>query len=112
MIKNSKTFTLFITISFLALAGCNNQIERKGVVIDKVTKEPMQNVSIDIYMKSQKRDSLKDDVFTDSIGHYHIKEKREVDQLFLVYKTGYVGFTSSLSILNDTIRMERIKDRY
>lgn len=103
LIIGKSIFMLFI------LAGCSNPIERSGVVIDKQTKEPIQDVSVEIYMKNQKRDSLKEKVFTDANGHFHIKEKRDEDLLFLLYKNGYIGYTSSISIPNDTIIFERDK---
>ncbi len=111
MKKNSRIpFLSMIVLTLFALSGCNNPIERKGIVVDRQTNAPLQDVSIEIYLSVQRRDSLKEKVFTDSKGHFHIKEKRDDDQLFVLRKSGYIGHTSSLSNANDTIELERIED--
>ncbi|MCR9289601.1 MAG: carboxypeptidase-like regulatory domain-containing protein [Bacteroidetes bacterium] len=111
MKKNLKTSILWKMILILfTLAGCNHPIERSGIVVDRQTKEPLQGVTIDIYLKTQRRDSLKEKVFTDSNGHFYIREKRDEDLLFLLQKNGYIGHVNSLSIINDTIKLEREKD--
>ena len=108
MKPSSKISPLWLVVfTLFALVSCNNPIERSGIIIDRETFKPLQNVSIDIYMKTQKRDSLKEKVFTDSNGHFFIREKRNKDQLFLVQKDGYISYTNSLSIGNDTIKLEK-----
>lgn len=108
MKKNLKTSLLWkISFILFTLVGCNNPIERSGIVIDKQTKEPLQNVSIEIYLKTQRRDSLNEKVFTDRNGHFHIREERDEGQLFILQKSGYISHTNSLSTVNDTIKLER-----
>lgn len=93
--------TLFVWV------GCNNAIERSGYVLDNTTRLPLEGVSVDIDMKAQRKDSLAVPVFTNEKGYFHIQEKRGKDIQFLVYKEGYIGFTSALSVPNDTIYLEK-----
>ncbi len=94
--------------AFLVLASCQNSFERKGIVVDAQTKKPIEGASVDIYMKTQKRDSLKEKVFTDNTGYFFVEEKRKKEQLFIIEKEGYMGFVSSLTKPNDTILLERL----
>lgn len=89
------------------MVGCENKIERSGIVVDQQSNEPLENVSIEIYLKHQSRDSLVEKVFTDHKGYFFIGEKRDRDLLFELRKSGYIDFVSSLSVANDTIRLER-----
>jgi len=100
-----KITPLSIIFLILFLTSCSNPIERSGVVIDENTKEPIEGVYIDISMKTQRRDSLKEKVFTDSNGYFHIKEKRDIGLFFTLEKSGYGYFTSTLSTPNDTIEL-------
>ena len=100
----STLLLLFVCFSFM---GCNPDIERSGYVVDKETLEPIENVSIDIYMKHQKRDSLQQKVFTNYEGYFSISEKRGENQMFQLYKEGYIGFVNSLSVKMDTIKLEK-----
>lgn len=99
--------TCILAFTLLILSGCGKKIERKGVVVDELTNEPLEGVTIDIYMKSQKRDSLKEKVYTDNNGYFFMDEKRSTGQSFLIYKEGYIGHVSSLTVENDTIRLEK-----
>jgi hypothetical protein len=92
------------------LSGCINRIERSGVVVDHETNEALEGVNIEIYLKDQRRDSLKQKVYTDKTGHFRVEEKRSKGLLFELHKSGYMHYTSSLSGKNDTIKLERIKD--
>lgn len=96
-----------LIFSLFLLASCKEPIERSGVVVDGDTQQPIEGVEIDIYMKYQKRDSLKQDVITDKNGHFTISEKHDIDQMFQLRKPGYIGFVSSLKAKGDTIRMEK-----
>jgi hypothetical protein len=97
-----------IVLQFIFIS-CSNPIERSGYVIDEDSMQPLEGVSVDIYMKHQRRDSLQEKVFTDSNGYFFVAEKRDDDILFLMYKYGYIGYTSSLKVANDTILFERVK---
>ncbi|MGB0431283.1 MAG: hypothetical protein ACPGLV_12480 [Bacteroidia bacterium] len=91
----------------ILLTNSQNSIERSGVVVDKETNEPIEGVEIDIYMKTQKRDSLKQEVLTDKKGRFRINEKRDEDLMFQLRKAGYIGFVNSLEIEGDSVRMEK-----
>ena len=105
----SCAYCLILSV-FLILVGCDNRIERSGFVIDETTKEPIEGVTIEVYLKAQKGDSLTEKIFTDSTGYFHISEKRDKDVLFEINKRGYISQIHSLSIANDTIRLERSLD--
>jgi 5-hydroxyisourate hydrolase-like protein (transthyretin family) len=77
------------------------------VVVDSDTNKPLEGVEIDIYMKTQKRDSLKKNVITDENGYFLITEKRDTTQLFQLKKAGYLGLVNSLNTKGDTIKLER-----
>jgi len=89
------------------MQSCKEPIERSGVVVDRDTNEPIEGVSIDIYMKYQKRDSLQQKIITDKNGHFTITEKRDINEMFQLEKVGYIGHVNSLKIKDDTIRMEK-----
>lgn len=99
---------IFIIFTF---AGCTQKIERRGIVVDRDTNEPLKDVAIEIYMKHQRGDSLKEKVSTDKNGHFYIGEKRDKDLLFELSKSGYISFVSSLSDENDTIELEKENNR-
>ncbi len=101
---------LILVIASLLLSGCDEEITRSGVVIDSQTGKPVEGVSIDVYLKYQKRDSLLNKVLTDQNGKFFISEKKSEGLLFLLDKEGYTGFVSSLSKANDTIRLEPSED--
>lgn len=103
-----KIFTSLILLSVLSAFGCAEKIERSGIIIDQSSGESIEGVSIDIYRMHQKRDSLKEKVFTDSLGQFQILEKIGKHKLFLLRKEGYIGYVNSLSGPNDTIRMEKL----
>ncbi|MFN3315183.1 MAG: hypothetical protein ACK40K_00055 [Raineya sp.] len=94
--------------AFIFLASCQNSFERKGVVLDKQTQKPIEGVSVEIYMKTQRRDSLKEKVLTDKQGYFWVKENIKADKLFVLEKEGYIGFVSSLEKPNDTIFLEKL----
>lgn len=98
---------LKLAIAVLLLWGCAEPFERIGRVIEEGSGQPVQGLSVDIYMKTQVRDSLQEEVFTDSRGYFQVKEKRSSKTLFLLSKPGYIGFTSSLPLQNDTIYLEK-----
>lgn len=102
-----KSAFLIVFLSTIILVGCNQQIERSGVVIDALTNEPIPEVSIDIYLRNQRRDSLINKVYTDRNGFFHITEKRSKAMLFELSKIGYINHVSSLSVENDTIQLEK-----
>lgn len=94
----------------LVIAGCDQDIERSGVIVDSQTKAPIPGVSVDIYLKDQSGDSLMTKVFTDANGYFHVGEKHNESKFFLLNKEGYIGFVGSLSIANDTILLEKGND--
>ncbi len=105
--KTSRYFTLLISIILLAgFTQCTTKIERSGFVLDAVSKEPIEGVSVEIYMKYQRKDSLAQKVLTDANGYFYIKEKRNDNQLFAVRKKGYIGYISALSVPEDTVFLE------
>ncbi len=106
----NKSISGIIIFTFFIMIGCTEKIERSGIVVDRNTNEPLEGVSIDLYLKYQRRDSLKDNVFTDEKGYFYITEKIDEDELFQLRMDGYIGHVSSLSIENDTIKLERIED--
>lgn len=91
----------------LAISGCENAFERNGYVVDKATRLPLEGVSVDIYLKAQAKDSLKEKVLTDQNGYFHITEKRSKHTTFLLEKTGYTGYVSSLADKQDTVFLEK-----
>jgi uncharacterized lipoprotein YajG len=105
-----KSIIGIIILSTILFVGCDQKIERSGVVVDKLTNEPIPNVSIEIYLKNQRRDSLIKKVFTDRNGYFHITEKRSKGQLFELNKIGYISHVNSLSVENDTIELKRSTD--
>ena len=107
--KRLKTIYSLTAVSLfcILLSSCQEPFGRSGVVIDRDTNEPIEGVEIDIYMKAQVRDSLKQNVFTDKNGHFSISEKRDADQLFQLWKKGYIGHVNSLKNVGDTFMMEK-----
>lgn len=97
----------FLSFFLIFLAGCHQQIERSGTVVDRETNEAISGAEIDIYLRYQTGDSLKQKVFTDKYGRFFISEKRNEGLLFDVQKEGYIGFVSSLAEAGDTIRLEK-----
>lgn len=97
-------------LSTTIFVGCDQKIERSGVVVDELTNEPIPEVSIEIYLKNQRRDSLIKKVFTDRNGYFRITEKRSKGLLFELNKIGYISHVNSLSVENDTIELERSTD--
>ena len=92
------------------MVACTEKIERRGVVVDQSTNKPLMGISIEIYLKYQRRDSLKEKVVTDKNGRFYIKEKIDKEQLFQLRKDGYIGHVNSLSIEHNTILLERIEN--
>jgi hypothetical protein len=104
-----KAFLLTVIITFtLHFISCKKSFERTGVVVDRNSNVPLENVSIEIYLKNQVKDSLKTRVITDQKGYFLVNEKRPSDQLFILEKGGYISYVSSLKKPGDTIRMEKI----
>lgn len=99
-----------IILSTIIFVGCDKKIERSGVVVDNLTHEPIPGVSIEVYLKNQRRDSLQKKIFTDLNGYFHITEKRSKGLLFQLNKYGYISHVSPLSVENDTIELERSTD--
>ena len=97
-------FTLF------AFVGCVEKIERSGTVVDRHTNEPLKGVSIEIYLKHQRRDSLIEKVVTNNKGQFYISEKIDKEKLFELHMDGYISHVSSLSLKKDTIKLERDKN--
>lgn len=104
------SITLIIILVLFELVACTTKIERSGVVVDHGTNEPLEGVLIDIYLKHQRRDSLKEKVYTDHKGHFYIREKWSEGSLFELHKSGYISHVNTLSTENDTIKLERHKD--
>lgn len=101
-------YVFIITLVFLI--SCTSKIERKGIVVDSGTNKPIENVTIDIYLRHLKNDSLQEKAITDEKGYFHITEKRSKDLLFDIEKEGYISFVSTISRGNDTIKLERSTD--
>lgn len=106
--KISAKYVVAVFLSIIVMyQSCEQKRERSGIVLDADTKRPIGNVSIEIYMSAQKKDSLQVKVFTDSKGYFRITEKRPADLLFIVHKEGYIGFVCDLSKSNDTILLQK-----
>jgi hypothetical protein len=99
-----------IFIILFTLPGCTKKIERSGIVIDSQTNEPLKNVEIEIYLDHLKGDSLFPKVLTDSNGYFQIMEKRSKKRSFVLQKNGYIGYVGTLSIMDDTIKLEKTGD--
>ena len=106
--EKSITYSLALTIFFMV--GCDNKIERSGIVVDELSGEPIEGVSIEVYLKNQRGDSLMKKIFTDHDGYFHIAEKRSKSLDFELNKSGYISHINSLSIESDTIRLEKNTD--
>lgn len=100
---------LFITLSFF-LFSCSEKTNRQGIVIDKLTRIPIPNVQVDVYLGHLNGDSLKTKIFTDSSGYFFIPEKRNSNQLFFLEKENFISFVSKLSTDADTIELEKELD--
>lgn len=88
------------------IAACNTgAFERHGTVVDAKTLAPVEGVNIEVYMASVTDDTLKEKVFTDANGHFHIHEKRPKSTLFELHKEGYTDLVSALFTPGDTIRL-------
>jgi 5-hydroxyisourate hydrolase-like protein (transthyretin family) len=96
----------------VVFSGCENAFVRSGYVVDKQTKEPIEGVLVEIYMKSQMKDSLKEKVFTNENGYFQIDEKRDKNTTFILEKAGYIGYVNSLIQNNDTIFLEKADIKY
>ena len=106
----NKSIPWIIIFTLFNMVGCTEKIERSGIVVDRNTNEPVKGVSIEIYLKHQRRDSLKEKVITDKRGQFYISERIDKEELFELRKDGYIGFVSTLSIENGTIKLERDKN--
>ena len=104
------SFLPTLIIILLIIVGCDKKIERSGYVVDEQTNEPLQNVIIKkIHYRDQTKDTLREKILTDQNGYFYFGE-RSNKQLFVLSKSGYVNFSSFLTVENDTIKLERVTD--
>ena len=108
--KRIFTISLFpiLIIILLILVGCDEKIERSGIVVDQQTHEPLQDVLIEIMYKQHTKDSLNEKVLTDQNGYFFISERKSKKQLYELSKSGYVKLRSFLTVKNDTTELERV----
>jgi hypothetical protein len=109
LIPKNIVYLLLVSVHMLLL-GCDTKIERSGYVVDDLTNKPLKDVSIEVYLKNQRKDSLTEKVFTNSEGYFQISEKRSKELLFELSKQGYISHVGTLSVLPDTIRLEPVKN--
>lgn len=100
--------SIFTLVTFST--SCSPKTERKGVVIDRQTRQPLAGVAIELYRSSVTGDTLRQKVVTDSNGRFHIQEARSAGTTFLLSKEGYIDLTSSLPAGTDTVEMERMNN--
>jgi len=102
------SFFASITLVLLIFVGCDEKIERSGIVVDQQTHEPLQDVLIEIMFKQKTKDSLNEKVLTDQNGYFFISERKSKKQLYELSKSGYVKLSSFLTVKNDTTELERV----
>lgn len=102
------SFFTFITLVLLIFVGCDEKIERSGIIVDQQTHEPLQDVLIEIMYKQHTKDSLNEKVLTDQNGYFFISERKSKKQLYELSKSGYVNLRSFLIVKNDTTELERV----
>ena len=100
-------FPLLLFVLFFFCTGCTEVFERSGIVVEEESNAPLEGVSIELYLKEQKGDSLTSKVFTDNNGHFYISETHNKDRLFQLSKPGFIDYVGTLSANNDTIKLER-----
>ncbi|MCB9034669.1 MAG: hypothetical protein H6553_12585 [Chitinophagales bacterium] len=98
----SKIIILLFTIC--TISSCDKTREGNGIVLDSVTKQPLDSVNVDIYLMSIHNDSLFPKVYTNAKGEYHVKHEHG-RKMVQFSKEGYIGYVADLR-KNDTIYME------
>lgn len=98
----SYQFCLFFFFISFILCSCDCHTEANGIVVDEITKQPLENVEVSIYLSTIHRDSLKTPIFTDKNGKYKLSHDYCSDYMIDFYKEGYSGFVTSVKT-NDSI---------
>ncbi len=101
----SYQFCLFFVLFAFVFCSCDCHTEANGVVVDKITKLPIESVEISIHLSMIHDDSLKTPVFTDKNGHYKLSHDYCSDYMIDFHKEGYFGFVTSVR-KNDSIFLE------
>lgn len=96
----------------MLLFACKRESIRSGVVVDSKTGQPLSDVTVEIYLKNQVKDSLGIRVATDDRGLFSTKEKRPTEQMFILEKGGYISHVGTLDKEGDTVRMEKIENSF
>ncbi len=101
----SYRFCLFFILLPFIFYSCNCHTEANGIVVDRITKQPLENVEVSIYLSMIHNDSLKIPVFTDKNGRYKVSHDYCSDYMIDFYKEGYIGWVASVKE-NDSIFLE------
>lgn len=106
--KNAFWFCLFFMLFVIVLCSCDCHRKGNGIVIDRQTNQPLENVEVKIYLASIHKDSLQNPVFTDKNGKYKFVHNYCKDYMINFHKEGYNSFVTSIKE-NDTIYLEVYK---
>jgi hypothetical protein len=106
----SYRFCLFFILLTFVFCSCDCHTEGNGIVVDRITKQPVENVEISIYLSTVHRDSLNKPIFTDKNGLYKITHNYCSDYMIDFYKEGYYGFVTSVRT-NDSIFLEVYEEK-
>lgn len=82
--------------------ACSCKTEASGVVLDALTKQPLEGVEVHIHLSLLHNDTLEKPVATNAIGHYELEHFYCSNYMIDFYKEGYTGFVCAPK-LNDTI---------
>ena len=104
-----RTLYLLLFLFTFFLISCDCHTEANGVVLDKATKKPLEDVKVSIYLSTVHKDSLKTPLFTDENGQYKLTHNYCSDYMIDFDKEGYTGFVTSPNE-NDTIYLEIYKE--
>ncbi|WP_338764876.1 hypothetical protein WAF17_00515 [Bernardetia sp. ABR2-2B] len=97
-------FCLFFVLIFI-FCGCDCHTEANGIVVDRITNQPLEGVQVSIYLSTIHKDSLKNPVFTDKNGAYNLSHDYCTDYMIDFHKEGYVGWVTSVKE-NDSVFLE------
>lgn len=108
LLKLSNYRIILILLLGLTFTACTEKIkEGNGIVLDSVTKQPIDSVNVDIYLNSVHDDSLFPKVYTDATGKYNVKYEFNREMIHFT-KEGYISFVTKLR-KNDTIYLEETR---
>ncbi|WP_291728459.1 hypothetical protein [Bernardetia sp.] len=102
--------TLIFSVYIFLSTSCDCHTESTGVVLDRTTRQPLENVEVSIYLSTVHKDSLKTPVFTNKNGVYKLTHEYCSDYMIDFDKEGYIGFVTSPKE-NDTIYLEMNKEK-